>query len=324
MAGYPDFEESCGYGSVTGIGGANCRHSFYPYIEGVSERRYTDAELEAMKPENRPKTVYEGREYDDYQATQMQRRIEREIRKEKRRQTAYKAAGLDDDAKNSSIRLRRLNTKYQEFSKAAGLKTQYERTKVAKVGGRQKSVLERLNFAQGTTEMDRLSIEQEVAQIPQRARELAEPYIFRIVVTDEDRSGYRPATGELFLNRDREPGTVAHEYAHALEKALGIYEDPEFLKIREKGFENLTVFDIIEDAETFNKPIVRVWSEKLVSIYQGRLYDRFGRGIYDGGHIYLDGMREYFSEGFMFYVNDPEVLRQKDPDLFDYIRRLLK
>ena len=25
MAEYPDFEKTCGYGSVTGIGGANCR-----------------------------------------------------------------------------------------------------------------------------------------------------------------------------------------------------------------------------------------------------------------------------------------------------------
>ena len=126
------------------------------------------------------------------------------------------------------------------------------------------------------------------------------------------------------MNRDREPGTVAHEYAHALETALNIYEDPEFLKIREKGFENLKPTDIIEDAETFNKPIVRVWSEKLVSIYQGRLYERYGRGIYDGRRVYLDGMREYFSEGFMFYVHNPEMLMQKDPELFEYIRRLLE
>ena len=54
MAEYPDFVEKCGYGSVTGIGGANCRHSFHPFIESVSERTYTDAELDAMKPENRP------------------------------------------------------------------------------------------------------------------------------------------------------------------------------------------------------------------------------------------------------------------------------
>lgn len=83
-----------------------------------------------MKPENRPKIEYEGKEYDDYQATQMQRRIEREIRKQKRIQTAAKAAGLGDDAQAATIRLRTLNRKYREFSAAAGLPEQRERMKV--------------------------------------------------------------------------------------------------------------------------------------------------------------------------------------------------
>ncbi len=130
MNSYPDFVKTCGYGHVQGIGGANCRHSFWPYIEGVSERTYSDKELEGMKPENRPKVKFEGKEYDDYQATQMQRRIERTIRKQKRLKTAYEAAGLTDDAAAAGARLRTLNRKYREFSKAAGLKEQRERMKV--------------------------------------------------------------------------------------------------------------------------------------------------------------------------------------------------
>ena len=94
------------------------------------DRTYTDTQLESMKPENRPKIQYEGREYDDYQATQMQRRIEREIRKQKRIMDAFKAAGLKEDTQAANIRLRRLNEKYREFSKAAGLPTQPERMKV--------------------------------------------------------------------------------------------------------------------------------------------------------------------------------------------------
>lgn len=126
---YPDFENACGYGSVTGIGGANCRHSFWPYIEGVSERTYTDAELEAMKPENRPKIKFEGREYDDYQATQKQRQIERTIRRQKRLKAAYESAGLTAEADAAGAKLRALNQKYREFSKAAGLPEQRERLK---------------------------------------------------------------------------------------------------------------------------------------------------------------------------------------------------
>ncbi len=131
---YPDFEDTCGYGSVTGIGGANCRHSYWPFIEGVSERTYTDSELEAMKPENRPKIEFEGRKYDDYQATQKQRQIERTVRKLKRRKTAFEAAGLKEDAQATNIRLRRLSKEYSEFSKAARLPEQRERMRVAYPG----------------------------------------------------------------------------------------------------------------------------------------------------------------------------------------------
>lgn len=83
-----------------------------------------------MKPENRPKIVFEGREYDDYQATQKQRMIERTIRKQKRLKTAYESAGLKEKAQAANVRLRRLNQKYREFSKAAGLPEQRERMKV--------------------------------------------------------------------------------------------------------------------------------------------------------------------------------------------------
>lgn len=127
---YPDFEKVCGMGNVTGIGGANCRHSYYAYIEGVSQSTYTNHQLEAMKPENRPKIRFEGREYDDYQATQKQREIERTIRKLKRRKSALESAGLTGYAAAAGSRLKILHKKYREFSKAAGLPEQRERMRV--------------------------------------------------------------------------------------------------------------------------------------------------------------------------------------------------
>ena len=84
-----------------------------------------------MKPENRPKIQFEGREYDDYQATQKQRQIERTVRKLKRRKTAFEAAGLTEEAEAANIRLRRLNQEYKTFSRAAGLPEQRERMRVA-------------------------------------------------------------------------------------------------------------------------------------------------------------------------------------------------
>lgn len=126
---YPDFIATTGYGTGAGLGGWNCRHTFTPVVEGVNEPTYSQADLDAMKGENR-KLTFEGKEYDGYSATQQQRKIERTIRKLKREKAAYKAAGLHEEEQAVNIRLRRLNAKYKAFSKAAGLPEQRERMKV--------------------------------------------------------------------------------------------------------------------------------------------------------------------------------------------------
>lgn len=94
------------------------------------EPAYTEEELENMKPENRPKIEYGGKQYDEYQAAQVQRRIEAEVRKLKRREAAYSAAGNEEEAKKTLARIRKLNDEYRAFSKAAGLRTQFERMRV--------------------------------------------------------------------------------------------------------------------------------------------------------------------------------------------------
>ncbi len=127
---YPDLVSSTGYGYVDGLKGANCRHRKFSWIEGVSERTYTDAELDGIDP---PPFEFEGRIYTSYGATQKQRQIERTVRKLKRRKTAFEAAGLKEEAQAANIRLRRLSKEYREFSRAAGLPEQRERMKMSYV-----------------------------------------------------------------------------------------------------------------------------------------------------------------------------------------------
>lgn len=125
---YPNIYEVCGLGAVDGLEGVNCRHRRFPWVEGVSERTYTDEQLEHIDDDLG--CEFDGKEYTAYEATQMQRRVEREARKLKREKAAYKAAGLTEDERTLSIRLRRLNAKYKAFSAAAGLPEQRERMKV--------------------------------------------------------------------------------------------------------------------------------------------------------------------------------------------------
>lgn len=125
---YPNIYEVCGLGAVDGLEGANCRHRRNVWVEGVSERTYTDEQLEHI--DDGLGCTFEGKTYTAYEVTQEQRKVERTIRKIKREKTAYNAAGLTDEEQAVNIKLRRLNAKYKEFSKAAGLPEQRERMKV--------------------------------------------------------------------------------------------------------------------------------------------------------------------------------------------------
>ena len=125
---YPNIYEVCGLGAVDGLEGANCRHRRNVWVEGVSERTYTDDQLAHIDDDLG--CEFDGKKYTAYEATQMQRRVEREVRRLKREKAAYKAAGLREDETAANIRLRRLNAKYKAFSAAAGLAEQRERMKV--------------------------------------------------------------------------------------------------------------------------------------------------------------------------------------------------
>lgn len=125
---YPSIYEVCGLGAVDGLEGANCRHRRNVWVEGVSERTYTDEQLEQIDDDLG--CEFDGKKYTAYEATQMQRRVEREVRKLKREKAAYNAAGLREDETAVNIRLRRLNAKYKAFSAEAGLPEQRERMKV--------------------------------------------------------------------------------------------------------------------------------------------------------------------------------------------------
>lgn len=125
---YPSIYDVCGLGAVDGLEGANCRHRRNVWVEGISERTYTDEQLAHIDDDLG--CTFDDKKYTAYEATQMQRRVERQIIKQKRFVTAYKASGQMDEYRAAKVKLARLNSKYKAFSEAAGLPLQWERTKV--------------------------------------------------------------------------------------------------------------------------------------------------------------------------------------------------
>lgn len=123
---YPSFKESTGYGTVTGLMGANCRHSFYPFFED-SEPIYTKEELSEL---NQPKYHYRGKDITEYEAVQRQRYHERQIRRWKREKEAMKAAGQPTD--RAEAKLRKWNRIQDDFLEQTGLKRQIDLEQIAK------------------------------------------------------------------------------------------------------------------------------------------------------------------------------------------------
>lgn len=114
------------------VGELNCYHYIFPIILGVSKPNYTKEQLQADKKNNKKGFIYEGKHYTLYEGTQLQRRIETEIRKAKDTQIIAKASGNKELVQESQTKIRQLTQKYKELSQISGLPTQLERARVSR------------------------------------------------------------------------------------------------------------------------------------------------------------------------------------------------
>lgn len=121
---YPDLVTSTGYGSVTGLAGANCRHSYLPYIEGLSKASYSSETVEAMNAET---VTYNGAKISVEKALQQQRYMERQVRSWKNESAMFTAAGNESAATKAKAKVSSWQGKLNSFTKETGLKRDYTR-----------------------------------------------------------------------------------------------------------------------------------------------------------------------------------------------------
>lgn len=125
---YPDFVESTGYGTVSGLCGANCRHNFSPYFEGMDNpfEHYDDEENQKR-----------------YDLEQHQRTLERRIRDTKRKCLNQKEIidkckdealkfEYDIEYQKKSALLQKQNKAYNDFCKENDLRPLSERIQIAR------------------------------------------------------------------------------------------------------------------------------------------------------------------------------------------------
>lgn len=193
---------------VRRIGTLNCGHVAFPIILGVNSPQYTADQLRQFREENERGITYQGKHYTGYEATQMQRKIERSIRAQKNRILVDEATGDAEKLQTDRIKLRQLNEEYKRFSKAADLQTEPERAQVAGFGRRQ--------AAKASNEYKKVAkLADSMYDIGSQAENI-EAYLRDLPIREQIRSGKILSTIESGQFRKHVPGTL--EYKQYVEK----------------------------------------------------------------------------------------------------------
>lgn len=126
-----ELETVCGLGTVTGLCGANCYHSYSPFIKGIDTPTYSEEELDRMNEEENTPKEYNGRQYTAYEAQQKQRQLETAMRADRQKIELLTQGGADyDTITGAKVRYFQRQDEYVKFSKAMGLPEQWERVTV--------------------------------------------------------------------------------------------------------------------------------------------------------------------------------------------------
>ena len=134
-----------GHTSFRPISMYNCYHYVFSIILGVNEPQYNNEQLEQINEENQKGFTFDGNRYTNYEGTQLQRKLELEIRKQKDTQILAKASDNKELIYKSQEKIIQLTNKYKQLSNASGLPTYMERMRTSgyrRVAGNTRSFYE--------------------------------------------------------------------------------------------------------------------------------------------------------------------------------------
>ena len=322
---YPDFIKETGYGTVTGLKGANCTHDFYPYWEGASI-----IPEDIKEPDLR---TIGGKTYTYYESTQKQRQMERQIRATKREIEATKSIG--GDAQDLQNKLRGQMADYKSFSKAAGLKERDNRLRVesgtfilkrkkSKVADHKSAdYLMRSHVPGQNVFKERLMTNDVLESMPEKVKKSLQNTI--IDIGKDGASQYDYIHDILYVANGAEKSEIIHEIGHVVENKM--LDANRVALLRKQMVQDISPNDIIEkimyDASNNEHKVYIIKSNKFVSEYQGRIYVTDWDEIYDENWNIRDELLwEFISEPFREYIENPNYLKEKYSEFYELIKEI--
>jgi len=107
------------------IGWYNCKHLEYQIVLGINQPRYTETELKAIIKRNKDGFKYNGRKYTMYEGTQLQRRLETQIRQVRDQISATEGYGEPDPELENQLQA--CLNEYKKVCSIANLPINYDR-----------------------------------------------------------------------------------------------------------------------------------------------------------------------------------------------------
>lgn len=108
----------------------NCYHYVFSIVLGVNKPEYSKEQLQTIIDKNNEGFILDGKHYTNYEGTQLQRKLETQIRKQKDLQILAKASEDKELVQQAQRKITYLTTKYKQLSQISGLPTKMERLRV--------------------------------------------------------------------------------------------------------------------------------------------------------------------------------------------------
>ena len=318
----PDFMEHCNYGDVQGIVGINCKHFFTVWYGTIQKDK-----LDFSYSENE----------EQYKNLQQQRYLENGVRKWKRKQVVAKASQDEENYNKASSKTKEWQERLKTFTEDNELKRDYTREHIKNyknVTTKEKDDIITPNYIRKNIDKkynslnDEENIKSAIDLMPSKIKNELQETEFEIItenMTDRNYSRYDRKANKFYIYQDSSQEEVIHEIGHYIETKYNIINDDNYIKIRNKGLEDYSIY-AVKDLPFYDN-VKGISNNKFVSELQGLIYKKDLQGksyIGTGQKINLNCLGEYFSEGFRAYWVEREKLKMLDLDLFNYIEEVLK
>ncbi len=175
---------------------------------------------------------------------------------------------------------------------------------------------------------ERKIVEDTISSMPKKVREALERGTI-IDIGKDGASQYDYDHDIIYINKGAAKNAVIHEIGHMVENKL--LDSRQVAILRKKMVGNVNAFEIVPeiygDGSHNEVEVFLLKKETFVSDYQGRIYvdsDNILEAFDKDGNFRDDLLWEFVSEGYAKYVENPEALKEKCPEMFALIEEAVQ